>query len=95
MFGAIFDWDGVIVDSSQCHRTAWEELGASSASGRGLTPVAGSSRSPSLTVDSTGRPAIAWELSSGGRLETCFRCRRKLPFGQAVNAVIFDNIDEG
>ncbi|HET7536254.1 MAG TPA: HAD family phosphatase [Candidatus Didemnitutus sp.] len=26
--GAIFDWDGVIVDSSQAHEAAWELLGA-------------------------------------------------------------------
>jgi beta-phosphoglucomutase family hydrolase len=26
--GAIFDWDGVIVDSSRAHETAWERLGA-------------------------------------------------------------------
>ena len=26
-FGAIFDWDGVVVDSSAYHKAAWELLG--------------------------------------------------------------------
>lgn len=27
-WGAIFDWDGVIIDSSRCHETSWERLAA-------------------------------------------------------------------
>jgi beta-phosphoglucomutase family hydrolase len=34
--GAIFDWDGVVVDSSSCHREAWERLGREI--GRALPP---------------------------------------------------------
>ena len=34
--GALFDWDGVIVDSSSCHREAWERLGREI--GRALPP---------------------------------------------------------
>ena len=26
--GAIFDWDGVVVDSSRQHRAAWEQFAA-------------------------------------------------------------------
>lgn len=25
-FAAIFDWDGVIIDSEECHRIGWERL---------------------------------------------------------------------
>jgi HAD superfamily hydrolase (TIGR01509 family) len=25
-WGAIFDWDGVVIDSSRCHETSWERL---------------------------------------------------------------------
>ena len=27
-FGAIFDWDGVIINSEACHRRGWELLAA-------------------------------------------------------------------
>ena len=25
-WGAIFDWDGVVIDSSRCHEESWERL---------------------------------------------------------------------
>jgi len=39
----------------------WDEIGANSASGSGI----GYGSSPSLALDSTGNPIIAWEYSSG------------------------------
>ncbi|HYC70473.1 MAG TPA: HAD family phosphatase [Opitutaceae bacterium] len=35
-FAAIFDWDGVIIDSSRAHEVAWDRLGAET--GRDLPP---------------------------------------------------------
>lgn len=50
--------------------SAWEEVGAGSASGGGISNTEGSSNTPSLALDPMGSPAVvAWRDSSSGRHE--------------------------
>lgn len=49
-------WDG----------TAWTELGAGSASGRGISNTSGLSTNPSVAIGPDGMPVVAWEDSSDG-----------------------------
>lgn len=48
-------WDGL----------AWVEIGAGSASGGGISNTAGPSETPSLALDSLGRPVVAWADRAG------------------------------
>jgi hypothetical protein len=49
--------------------SSWEEVGAGSASGGGISDNSGHSRSPSLAVAPDGTPYVAWEDESGGDAE--------------------------
>ncbi|MFN3484717.1 MAG: hypothetical protein ACK44W_04460 [Planctomycetota bacterium] len=48
--------------------TAWEEIGGS-ASGFGISAPSTTAAEPSLVLDSSGRPVIAWSDSSSGNAE--------------------------
>jgi len=52
-------WDG----------NAWVEIGAGSASGGGISNTGGISEWPSLALDSSGNPVVAWDDSSNGNYE--------------------------
>ncbi|MBM4084320.1 MAG: choice-of-anchor D domain-containing protein, partial [Planctomycetes bacterium] len=47
----------------------WEELGANSATGSGISSNQGDSSNPTVTLDSNGRPIVAWSDLSGGDAE--------------------------
>ena len=58
----------------------WQEL-AGSASGGGASRSLGSSKTPSLTIDSLGRPVVAWTETHGG--------------GTDIYAAVFDALAAG
>ena len=59
----VLRWDG----------SSWQEMGAGSASGRGVSDNAGDSWLPSLAVDSGGTPYVSWEDHSSWNAEVYVR----------------------
>jgi hypothetical protein len=53
--------------------SSWEEVGAGSASGEGISNNSGSSYSPSVAVASDGTPYVAWHDHSSGNREIYVR----------------------
>jgi|GEM_PF-952180 len=49
--------------------SAWAEVGTGSASGGGISNNSGSSSSPSLVLNSSGNPVVAWSDNSSGNFE--------------------------
>jgi len=69
--GLVVVWEDLSGGRQQIYGTqwtgfAWTTLGANSTSGMGISNSSGSGSSPSLAVDSSGQPVLAWEDSSGG-----------------------------
>jgi len=59
----VLRWDGSV----------WQEVGAGSASGRGVSDNAGHSWLPSLALDSDGTPYVSWEDHGGWNAEIFVR----------------------
>jgi len=59
----VLRWDG----------SSWQEVGAGSASGRGVSDNAGDSWLPSLALDSDGTPYVSWEDHGGWNAEIFIR----------------------
>lgn len=53
--------------------STWEEVGANSASGGGISNNSGNSRHPSIAVAPNGTPYVAWDDDSGGDTEIYVR----------------------
>jgi hypothetical protein len=53
--------------------SSWEEVGAGSASGGGISNNGGTSQWPSVGVAPDGRPYVAWQDDSGGNFEIYVR----------------------
>jgi len=51
----------------------WNEIGAGSASGVGVSNNSGESEIPSLAIDSFGNPVVAWDDNSSGNVEIYLR----------------------
>ena len=54
--------------------TAWNELGANSASGGGISNNSSISTAPSIAVGADGKPCVAWRDLSSGYFEIYLRC---------------------
>jgi hypothetical protein len=52
------------IDVAEHTGGAWQEL-AGSAHGNGISAIAGTARRPSITLDSTGAPVVAWTIVNG------------------------------
>lgn len=68
------DYDGVEVDdttyaASLAASGAWVEVGSGSATGGGISDSSGFSYNPSLGVDGSGNPYVAWSDVTGGNEE--------------------------
>ena len=59
--------------SRRCPGAGWQEVGAGSASGRGVSNSSGSSYDPALAVSAQGRPWLAWADDSSGAGEIYVR----------------------
>ena len=53
----------------QWNGTSWEEIGAASASGGGISNNSGYSYYPSLAINASGNPVVAWRDGSSGNSE--------------------------